>query len=341
MTDKTAPEKTRPFIFEEAVAELRRDYPRETENTTFINGTDAEGLKQLRQWCTDQNMHERVWDRHIKNHIPGKDAFAYETGGKSIVVIFSDCPAFFFQDDPDKENFMTLFHEAGHIIQPRGLKHDIDIKETSADNFAALRGISKGLWSKEDILELSSARSKEFLLNSDTGHLTSLSLDAIVINPKNIDYSVLTPQQVKKLADHHTSVFEQKYSSFSTLDAVAKIGQGSHNKYEDPIEERVEKRLTALTDICATAKPSSPEFYIAARILKDAIEHDGFNYDKNITVHIDGSSSRWQSVLDTINTRAAGRDIGAQKALQTPEFTRPEKPDAMTKIKRFFTPMKI
>jgi hypothetical protein len=331
-----------PFIFEEAVAELRRDYPRETEDVAFINGNDPDGPAQIRQWCVDQKMPKMIWDRWMYNLVCQEETIAFKVGDKHLIALFPDNMSFFFQDAPDKGKFMALFHEAGHLIQPRGMEHDVDIKEISADSFAILRGISKGLWSKEDILEVSSVRSAGFMLGGHTSHLTSMSLDAIVINPKNIDYSALTPQQVTKLADHHASAFRHKNTVSNKLEAVADIGKGSDDTDADPIQERVEKRLTALTAICATANPLSTEFYVAARILKDAIEHNGFTYGRErMTVHIDGSSSRWQSVLDTINTRAKGRDIGAEKALQTPEFTRPEKPDAMTKIKRFFTPLKI
>jgi hypothetical protein len=96
----------------------------------------------------------------------------------------------------------------------------------------------------------------------------------------------------------------------------------------------VEARLHALTEIAMNAPKSSMSFYLAARMIVNAVENNGVSYAGQY-VKLDGQNEHWQSLKDAVLTRAGDRDIGARKAVQTTDFTRAKKPEDDTLLTRF------
>lgn len=330
------------FDFDRAVAEARAEFPEETAETTFINGSDPDATEQLYNWARKEGLRTIEW-QHIAPYAERERPLSLSGHkGGTALMMFPHKPTPTFAGDPDKSNQLTFDHELGHIVSGKGMGNHLaaDYTEHVADSFAVLRGLRRGTLQKSDIQAVAAQRDAGFLLYSGIDHLTSMSLDALVINPKNIDYQALSPQQVIRLAERHASVFENKCKSYNPLDEVAKIGKAT--RYDEGIctQDRAELRLHALTTICMNSKPSSMLFYLAARILTGAIKNGGMKYLDD-EFKIDASNPHWQNVLHNVTARAGGRDIGAEKALQSPDLTRPKEEGLLAAIKSRFTPMKI
>jgi len=332
----------RGFDFDRAVAEARTEYPRETADTTFINGSDPDAIEQLYNWARKEGLRTIEWAHifpYASNELPL--SLSGHKGGTALMM-FPHKPTPTFAGAPDKCNQLTFDHELGHIVCGKGMANDLaaDYTEHIADSFAVLRGLRRGTLQKSDIPAIAAQRDAGFLLRSDIDHLTSMSLDAIVINPKNLDYRALSPRQTIRLAEKHAAAFENKYKSYNQLDDVAAIGKPTRQSEGLSIEDRAEQRLHALTSICMNNKPSSMAFYLAARILTGAIKNGGLKY-LDTEFKIDSNNAHWQDVLQNVTARANGRDIGAQKALQSPDLTRPKEEGIIAAIKSRFTPLKI
>ncbi|MFN7112924.1 MAG: hypothetical protein ACK4PK_01030 [Alphaproteobacteria bacterium] len=338
----TVSESKAGFDFDRAVAEARAEFPKETEDTTFINGSDPDAVEQLYNWARKEGLRTIEWS-HIAPYAERERplSLAGHNGG-TLLMMFPHKPTPTFANDPDKCNQLTFDHELGHIVCGKGMGNNLaaDYTEHVADSFAVLRGLRRGTLEKSDIQAVAAQRDAGFLLYSGIDHLTSMSLDAIVINPKNIDYAALSPQQVIRLAEKHAAVFENKYKSYNALEDVAKIGKPTRNSEGLCVEDRAEQRLHALTSICMNNKPSSMAFYLAARVLTGAIRNGGMTY-LDTEFKIDAQNPHWQNVLQTVTQRAGDRDIGAQKAQQSPDLTRPKEEGIIAAIKSRFTPMKI
>jgi len=330
-----APKPAKPFDFNAAVAEAKRDFPALTQNVTFINGDDPDAKHRLRAWAIAQRLRTVEWDRLVEPMFDNQRACAIPGhAGGYVLLMHPSAPSMRFGADADKANHYTFDHELGHIVTKRGTGDLPDVAEHSADSFAALRGLQRGTLTKADVQRAADMNDAGFLIYCGLSHLTSMSLDAIVINPKNIDYTALSPQETAALADKHAKAFHLRPRSYNTFAPIDEIGKPKWNDAGLPPAERVEARLHALTDIAMHAPPSSMLFYLAARLIVNAVEHNGVTYAGQ-QVALDGKNPHWQSLKDAVLARAGDRDIGARKAVQTPALTRPETPENNTLLSRF------
>ncbi len=331
MTKKSA----KPFDFDAAVAEAKRDFPAETENVTFINGDDPDARERLFKWAVSQKMRTLEWDRMLAPMMDNKLCCAMPGhNGGTVLLVHPAAPSLRFGEDHDKSNHYSFDHELGHIITKRGIGSGADVAELAADSFAALRGLQRGTLSKQDIKRAADMNDAGFLMYCGLSHLTSMTLDAIAINPKNIDYISLSPKETAALADKHAKAFELPTRSYNKLAPIDEIGKSTWNDDGLPLEERVEARLHALTEIAMNAPKSSMSFYLAARMIVNAVENNGVTYVGEY-VKLDGQNEHWQSLKDAVLTRAGDRDIGARKAVQTTDFTRAKKPGDDALLTRF------
>lgn len=331
MTEK----KTKPFDFDAAVAEARRDYPKETQDITFINGDDPDARQKLYDWAVSQKLRTLEWDRMLEPMLDNKLSCAQAGhNGGFVVLVHPSAPSMRFGEDHDKANHYTFDHELGHIITKKGMGHGADIAEHAADSFAALRGLQRGTLDKKDLQRAADMNDAGFLIYCGLSHLTSMTLDAIAINPKNIDYVSLSPKETAALADKHAKTFQMKFWSYNKFAPIDEIGKPNFHDAGLPPEERVEARLHALTEIAMQAPTNSKTFYLAARIIVNAVEHNGVTY-AGMHVPLDGNNPHWKSLKDAVLTRAGDRDIGARKAVQSPELTKPKTPADDTMLSRF------
>jgi len=329
--------KTAPFDFDTAAAEARRDFPKACENITFINGDDPDARKKLYEWAVSQKMRTIEWDRLVAPMMDNQLSCAIPGHNDGFVLLMHpSAPSMRFGEDADKSNHYTFDHELGHLVTAKGMGRDLEqnVTEISADSFAALRGLQRGTLDKKDLQRAADMNDAGFLMYCGLSHLTSMSLDAIAVNPRNTDYISLTPQETAKLASKHAAVFAHSGRTQTALEAVGAIGKATYNDDGLPIAERVEARLHALTEIAMNAKTSSMPFYLAARMIVNAVEHNGVTYNGK-HVPLDGQNEHWQSLKEAVLTRADGRDIGARKAVQTAELTRPKKPEDDKLLTRF------
>lgn len=335
--------KTPPFDFERAVEEARRDFPKQTQHVTFLDGSRPDAFEKLYAWAVEQKMRTIQWDRMLAPWFENKNAGAIPgMNGGMLLIMHPDNPSNTFRGDADKCNHFTFDHELGHIVSPKGSGPDIDADtaENVADSFATMRGLQRGTLHKPDLERLSALRDAGFLLYSGLNHLTSMAVDAIAINPRNTDFISLTPQETARLASRHGLAFDKPPRLMEKFEKVAKIGKPGYDDDGLPLTERLEQRLHALTEICMKAKPSSMVFYLAARIVINAIDHGGATYVDE-PVRLNGENPHWQDLKESILKRAGGRDIGARKALETESLSHPRDSSFIGKIRQAFTPLKI
>ena len=328
-------QKVKPFDFDTAVAETQRDFPVESRNITFINGDDPDARDKLFEWAVSQKMRTLEWDRMLAPMFDNQRSCAMPGhDGGFVLLVHPSAPSMRFGEDTHKSNHYTFDHELGHIVTKRGIGHGADIAEHSADSFAALRGLQRGTLSKQDVKRAADVNDAGFLIYNGLSHLTSMTLDAIAINPKNIDYMSLSPKETSALADKHAKTFELRSRIYNKFAPIDEIGKATWNDDGLPPAERVEARLHALTEIAMNAPKSSMSFYLAARMIVNAVENNGVTYVGQ-HVPLNGQNEHWQSLKDAGLTRAGDRDIGARKAVQTAEITRPKTPADDTILTRF------
>lgn len=333
------------FNFAEAVAEAKRDFPKETEDVTFVDTSAPDAQDKLLEWARAEGLSQRQFDS-MMNMLESQSAFvskAKKSGHKLMAVpVERDKSKWGFENEKDKSAHFVFNHELGHLVVPECVAGDstksTEYREHAADTFAMMRCLQQGTLDKRDIAAKSNDRGHALLVTGDITHLTSMSLDAMVINPKNIQFLSLSPKEIIKIAQKHAATFEMDAETESRFLKVRRAGLEAQEK--GLIADAVEQRLHALSYICLSAKPDSTGFYIAARILNNALETGHVKYAGE-TVTFDSKNEHWQHIRETIAQKSGGRDIGGTKALQTPEISKPQESGFIAQIKQTAAPFKV
>lgn len=303
------------FDFNKAVADARRDYPRQTRNTTFVDLDAHDAMEQMADWIEklDEDSKEALYrSGTLREMNPESDGFTISSlyGDERIVATHSRHNPFlpFFPDEPEKQAAFVFFHELGHVVVPWA---DIPTSyaEHGADVFGVLRGISKGIFNKKDVKQLADARLMTYFHGLDIQHLSTMALDAVVINPKQIDFLSLTPKQVARIAAEHAAAFANPPDAECAIVNATIGGWSERDMFRN------------FAEIAATSDGLSREFYIAARLLKPLM-------DENLPAAIVAAAigikhADWEKVKEALARKAGNRDIGAVKAMETPDFAPP------------------
>lgn len=340
----------RVFDFDEAVAQARRDYPEETKNVLFLDSSAPDFYQKATALAKEICLNQYQINSLFKNAEKGT-AVATEMNGFQIALVPASRAAEKgqFPGDQYKSSYFCFQHELGHFVVPNAhtssSNKDVNWREHAADFFAITRGIQAGVFDKKDVVDQATTRGMASLLAlCDTEHLTSMSLDAIAINPKNIDFLSLSKQDIKKIAQQHAGAFEMDSKTESQFAEIFRSTEKATRDLPDDEYQAVmvKLRLQALVELCEKAPANSQAFYLSARILDKLIDM-GEAKTGTTKVGIDISTPGWQKVKEMIGKKAGDRDIGAKKSLESAGFTRQEEqPKGMVSLIRDkLTPLKI
>lgn len=319
---------TRVFDFDKAVEEAKRDYPKETKGVTFINTSAPDAYEQIVAFAEKNKLNNIQFNRML-GHLDNKTAIATEMNGEKFMLIPAarEAERGQFKDSQYKSAYFCFQHELGHFVVPgahtEDKKKETIWREHAADFFAVTRGIQAGVFDKQDIVNQATSRQIESLTAyTDITHMSTMTLDAVAINPKNIDFLSLTKEQILKVAQEHATQFEFDSKTESSFTDVMKLGKVRGQRgFEtlDQVEVAVNLRAQALCELCQSAPANSQAFYLSARLLEKIIENGGVDYGGH-KIEIDTTGDKFRKAQEAIAVKAGDRDIGAKKALQTSSF---------------------
>ena len=306
-----------PFDFAKAVAEAKRDYPAETRNITFIDIDAPDAPAQYAAWMDklkSPQSHARAAYSGADKLTADMGAFAMGFEGHVVVAVHGqkpDRPAGKAEGIPQGRWLQYVFdHELGHAIVKGGMKDGIlnpppNFKESIADSFAVLRGLRNGTLDRSDIREIADARVEEFMTRQGLPqqHLTTMALDALVINPKQIDFCSLSNAEIKAVARDYAKAFSNDQKT-----NLALIGSKFCHEGGRLSDSNLQSHVKNLVKLAETAPPESSAFYIALRALKTPLAEK--------TLAAETTAPAWRAKLQELQARAPARDVGAEKALE-------------------------
>ena len=344
---KVTVQETHKFDFEQAVAEAKRDYPKETKEIVFINTSSPDLYQQLDKFRIEAKLTPQQFENLIER-AQNQEAVATVMNGHKIIAIPAERSAERgqFPGSQFKSNYFCFQHELGHFVVPKahgkvdGAREE-DWRENAADFFAVTRGIQAGVFDKKDIIDQATNRSMSSLLSyGDIHHITTMTLDAVAINPKNIDFLSLSKDDIKNVAMQHANAFEFKSGTHSQFSDMMSAGKKVFD-LEDK-SEAIKIRLNILHDICRDAPANSQAFYLAARILDKVMEVGAVTNGKE-SIKIDTSGDEWKKTRDIIAEKSGDRDIGGKKALETSSFVKTDAKEQgfVSLVRNKIKPLKI
>ncbi|MDY0008163.1 MAG: hypothetical protein RBS08_00520 [Bdellovibrionales bacterium] len=329
-----------PFDFDRAVQRARQDYPAETRNITFIDIDRPDAQQQYAGWLAQLSPKARV--RATQCGVPKLEsdtgAFAMGFEGKVVVAVHGQQPQSWRVPEIPQGRWMQYVfdHELGHAVVKGGMYNGIlnpppNFKESIADSFAVLRGLRNGTLQREEIRILADHRMEDFMRRQGLPqqHLTTMALDALVINPKQTDFMSLSHAEIKSVAHAHAKAFSNDSKTNLALISSKFCWDGEKSDVE-----KLHTHVKRLTDLAEQAPADSSRFYIALRALKTPLA------EKAVSHYI--SAEAWQEKLQKLESRAPHRDVGAVAAAQKPAVTaETAAAGIVARVKQHFTKLRI
>lgn len=337
------------FDFNKAVEDARRDFPEQSRNVTFINLDAPDAEEQMQKVFDSLNEEDRKTWKHHQYHDTNfmtKDAMPavwHHSGGAVLLAYgsraqFSEVEKIAYNPNQNaKSLFYTFWHEFGHIVVP-GAQQPNNKAEHAADSFAMLRGLQSNFLTRNDIKQIADGRDMLCWLNADVTHITGMSLDALLINPKHTDFLSLSPLETATIAAKHAETFSLNADMSSYTRIAYKTPKYDWTMTTDEIRQQ---RLVGMGEIVLSADNNSLAYYFAARVLLTAQakkEAGDPNAEK-----ADFSHQWWKRVFDNIAKQVRKRDIGASKAVENNAGaeTMPEAQNLVQKLKTRLKPLSI
>ena len=128
------------------------------------------------------------------------------------------------------------------------------------------------------------------MLRGTTSHLTTLTLDKIVVDAKTVDFMTLTPAETLQVA--------KDYAKKNTPSAAKLLKLKDQFKPLKGLNPAAAFRK--LGKITLKAKNDSNAFYLGARVLQGALREGGITLDGQ---HINLKSREWNKLREKISAR--------------------------------------
>jgi hypothetical protein len=165
-----------------------------------------------------------------------------------------------------KDDVGTFDHETAHALVP---SEGGPLSENTADAFAVLRHLQRFGETDKDIDYCGWKRAVDFMRTGVTSHLTTFTVDKILLDKKSADFLSLSPAE--------TAAIARDYARRNTLKSapLKKLVKDFRPLRKLPPREAF-KRLATIT---MKAPPDSETFYLGARILQGALWRPEFMID--------------------------------------------------------------
>ncbi len=329
------------FDFNKAVEAARRDFGDKLQGITFINldAPDVEAqMERFYAGLSDKGREELGNRRRENSDFLTKDASPTvwrTTDGQGLLLAYgsrthlSEAEKIHYApDDPAKLLHYTFSHELGHLVV-KGADVYGNYAEHAADTFAILRGLQSRFLDRKDVKQIADGRDMLGWLNADVTHITSMSLDALLINPKHADFTCLTPKQTAEISAKHADIFALDGINASTMRSVLP-------RWGLTLAQMRGDSMEALGALVLAADKKSLPFYFAARIILTVQARKESGDPLLADTHFGGE--KWEKVFAAIDKKAHGRDIGAARAV-TQEDLKPQ--TAIQKLASKLKPLSI
>lgn len=317
------------FDFNKAVEDARRDFPAATKNVAFFNLDAPDADAQMQKFydglspADKKNIDEIRVDNPDFLTAKASPAAWRSKDGTGVLMAYgtrthlSEVEQIAFNPtEAAKHLHYTFQHELGHLVVKGADRHG-NYAEHAADAFAVLRGFQSGFLNRRDVKEISDGRAMLCWLNCDVTHITSMSLDALIINPKQKNFMSLDADQTAKLAARHAEKFSTNYEPGSMFTLLKALPSWAWSR-----EDRLATGLDGLANVVLKTERSSLSFYVAARILATAkAKHDAGDLKM---AEADFSGEKWDKVFARIDRARKSRDIGAEKAIEKDGDVKPK-----------------
>lgn len=285
------------FDFRAAARKAVKDHPEIAKNTIFVDAANDDYIAMPRILAAleeDDDAADELQDT-VRTAKRLKTSFSdtIDLGGKKhlhSVVFHSDKHPLYDPANKAIDDIGTFDHETGHVLSPE--THGT-LAENTADAYAVIRHVQRFDGQQTDIGYASWKRAVQFIMAGKTSHLTTFTVDKILIDRDSAGFVSLTPEQTKKIA--------KEYARLNTpgeerLQSLARAFRAARDK---KLTAETFRRIAAIT---LNADTNSDVFYMGARALHAPLHNGSATYNGR-KVRLNGDE--WQDIKARLERKIA------------------------------------
>ena len=289
------------FDFNAAARKAAADHPALRRSAAFIDA-------RSNGWIADDKLIEKIIDEDEMETIEDvvKSAKRLKTSFSQAVKLDRSREAHAIIFHPDRHPLFSpqpgviddtgsFDHETGHVLAPDF--HDT-LGENAADAYAMLRRLQRFGPDEADADYCGWKRALAFAITGATSHLTTFTVDKIVLDAKTADFISLSPKETAAIARAYAKAHTPDDKALKQLaKAFAPVKGKKAN----------EETLREIARITLAAKAGSDIFYIGSRILEKPLTEKSVRFNGR-TIALKGRY--WGDIAARLDKKA--------KAIQQP-----------------------
>lgn len=205
------------------------------------------------------------------------------------IVFYPDKYPLYDPADKTIDAIGTIDHETAHALHPDA--NGID-GENTADAYAVLRHLQRYKDEKTNIDYAAWKRALVFMQSGITTHITTFTIDKILLDSKSRDFCSLSPAETSAIARDYARKHTPAQNRVSKLSQDFKAVKG--HRFD-------EKMMRKIADITLKAAPGSDTFYIGNRVLQPLLAGAAIKIDGK-TVQLKDTS--WENIRRALQKKA-------------------------------------
>lgn len=285
------------FDFRQAARKAVHDHPEIRKNTVFVDAAKKDYIaspRVLQKLYDDDDAFDELQEtvrvaRRLKTSFSDTIYLDHNRYLKSV-VFHSDRHRLYDPVNKDIDDITTFDHETGHVLSPEAQG---TAGENTADAYAALRHFQRFDGQKTDLTYAAWKRSVIFITSGQTSHLTTFTLDKIIIDRETANFVSLSPAETAALAKAYAKAHTRDEEK---LQSLARRFRGARDK------TTTEDTFRRIAGITLRADPASDEFYIGARALLTPLHREKIKLDGK-TLSFKGPE--WDAIRQKLDKKTA------------------------------------
>lgn len=261
-TRKKAAKPSLSFDFNKVARKALQDHPELKKDILFVDATNDNQIASHSTLTAldddDDAQYELNKTVSLAKKLQTSFAQAIMIDSKKTIkalVFHPDRHPLFDQNNRIIDAIGTIDHELGHLLSPNA---DRAYGENVADAYAVLRHLQRFDGQTTDIGYAAWKRAMVFIMAGHTSHLTTFTIDRILLDQQSANFVTLTPAQTVAIARDYAKAHTPSQNALSRLSndfKTARTKQISHNLFHEIA------RITLVADV------NSDTFHLGARAL--------------------------------------------------------------------------
>lgn len=256
------------FDFRAAARKAAKDHPDIKKNTIFVDAANDDYIAVPRVLAAledDDDALEELQQtvrtaKRLKTSFSDTIALDAKRTLKSV-VFHSDRHPLYDPANRAIDDIGTFDHETGHVLSP---ETEGTLSENTADAYAVIRHVQRFDGVETGIGYAGWKRTVQFILAGKTSHLTTFTVDKILIDRETANFVSLSPAATAKIAKEYA---RRHTPDEDSLKKLARAFRGARDK---KLSEETFRRIAGIT---LRAEAHSDTFYLGARALLAPLEN--------------------------------------------------------------------